>query len=398
MKEKKEKMLPVPLRSLNPKKGFEAPLFVYLSLNDRFVPIRLSGDPLGPEMYRRLVERKFTELWTWAKDFDLPEGAEESRPSPDKASVRTDLRVDKVIDGSGSMASQTDRADTSSLFEDETLVADVLREKELSQEEKAKILSGVGKQFLGVASRLRSTDKAEQEVCIKRAKLVVDQILQVASEQSDIYSEILSIRQSQEEIEHSTMVGTLAAMFALSIGYSDEKLLSDIVAAALFHDVGLVEIKGDFLFKSELEWSQGERLEYEAHVGHSARLIEESTLDFHPRVLRMIREHHEYYDGSGFPRGLKGAQIDETSQLLVLANYFDRICSGRGVEQAPFAEAFEQVFGDKKKDERFVASPELIQRIYQFSMREQAAAEEIRLRAGQLAQETGADHGVDGET
>ena len=85
------------------------------------------------------------------------------------------------------------------------------------------------------------------------------------------------------------------------------------------------------------------------------------------------------YDGQGFPKQLKGSEIDETSGLLHLANLFDRLCTGKqtGTELSP-AEAFDLIYesiGDPKAPK--YVQPELATRVFQFMLSEKAAAEDL---------------------
>jgi response regulator RpfG family c-di-GMP phosphodiesterase len=96
-----------------------------------------------------------------------------------------------------------------------------------------------------------------------------------------------------------------------------------------------------------------------------------------------VKEHHENYDGSGFPYALKGVQIDELSQLLHLANLFDRLCTGKQMESdlAP-AEAFDYIYETAQKpDAVHEIQPELVERIFQFMLTEKDAAESLRQEA-----------------
>ena len=112
-------------------------------------------------------------------------------------------------------------------------------------------------------------------------------------------------------------------------------------------------------------------------------LLKQSGGVFHPRVLRMISEHHESYDGSGFPLKKKGLEIDETSQILHLANLFDRYCLGKqtGTEMLP-SEAFDQILEVSQQAGAVQEiQPELVQRVFQFMAKEKESAQQLELKA-----------------
>jgi diguanylate cyclase (GGDEF)-like protein/putative nucleotidyltransferase with HDIG domain len=135
--------------------------------------------------------------------------------------------------------------------------------------------------------------------------------------------------------EHSVRVAALVAKLARAAGWTAERavLLSE---AALVHDVGKVAISEDVLRKAAPLTSE-ERDQVREHPELAAR-IAEGVLD--EEQLEWIRAHHERPDGSGYPRGLTGAQIPGGAALLAVADTWDAMTSGRpysapkGVDEA----------------------------------------------------------------
>lgn len=266
-------------------------------------------------------------------------------------------------------------------------MADALEDEDLSAEEKAEVLSAVSQDMMRALNQITTRGKEARAEGLKRCKEIADEILTVAAKNSNIYDEILALRSSQEEIEHSVLVGTMAAMFGMAIGYTDESLLADLTVGAIFHDIGLVRVKPDVMAKAESGWNADDRKEYEKHVDASVEILKESGAEFHPRVYRMIAEHHECYDGSGFPNHLQGSAIDEASGLLHLANLFDRLCTGKqtGTELSP-AEAFDYIYeAIGTEGARQFVQPELATRVFQFMLSEKSAADELQQQASERA-------------
>lgn len=331
-------MFSIPLKDLKADAGAPFPLYLFLRKNDKLIPIRLEGDALGKTKYNLFLDKDHTEVW---------------------------------------VPNSFQQAYSAYISEEATIVHDVLVDKELTTEDKAQILSAVSQDVLRMLNQVSERGEDARKEGIKRCKHIADEILVVASQESNIYDEILALRNSQEEIEHSVIVGTIAVMFALSLGLNDEKILADLVMSAIFHDIGLVKIRGEVLQKSEASWTATERNEYEMHVQASLDILKESETEFHPRVLRMIKEHHENYDGSGFPEKLMGQQIDELSQILHLANLFDRLCTGKqtGSELSP-KDSFDHIYeAAHNSDGVQEVQPELVERIFQFMLREKDSAD-----------------------
>jgi HD-GYP domain-containing protein (c-di-GMP phosphodiesterase class II) len=376
-------MFPVSLTALNAEDGAPFPLFLFLKRNDRFIPIRLPGDPIGLKKYELFLQKQHAELWVPNSFQEIFKSyvdylTRSGKPVPDLADVVKQIEQEEAAAPQSEAASPPEGPPPK--CEEAELVRDVLEDEELSREEKAQVLSAVSQDMMRALNQITTRgDQARQEG-LKRCKEIADEILSVAAQNSNIYDEILALRNSQEDIEHSVIVGTVAVMFGLAIGLTDEQLLADLTVGAIFHDIGLVRVKPEVTAKHELKWSAAERKEYEGHVFASGEILRESGTEFHPRVFRMIAEHHENYDGSGFPQGLKGGEIEETSQLLHLANLFDRVCTGKqtGTGLSP-SEAFDYIY-DLAQNPKAVqeVQPELIERIFQFMLTEKEAADDMQ--------------------
>jgi HD-GYP domain-containing protein (c-di-GMP phosphodiesterase class II) len=384
VKADKSKMFSVPLQSLKAEDGAPFPLYLFLKRNDRFVPIRLPGDPIGQKKYQAFLEKQHLELW-------VPNNFQEAF----KSYAEYLDHSGKPIQGISEVVKQIEEnkpvataAEPKS--EEAELVRDVLEDEELTKDEKARVLSSVSQDMLRALNQITTRGEPARAEGLKRCREIADEILSVAAQNSNIYDEILALRNSQEEIEHSVIVGTVAVMFAMALGLSDEQLLADLTVSAIFHDIGLVKVNQKVLSKKEINWTAEERKEYETHVTASVAILKESGTEFHPRVFRMIQEHHENYDGSGFPARLKGAQIDETSQLIHLANLFDRLCAGKqtGNDLSP-KEAFDYIY-DIANDSGAVqeVQPELIERVFQFMLTEKDAVKNLEEAAAAKVEET----------
>lgn len=375
-------MFPVSLKTLKAEDGVPFPLYLFLRRNDKFIPIRLPGDPIGLEKYDKLLKKEHLELW-------VPNNFQEIFKSYaqylDKAGtpIQELSEVVKAIEAEPAKTEPVKAPAPKQISEEASIVKDAIEDEDLSQEEKAEVLSSVSQDLLRALNQITTRGEAARSDGLKRCKEIADEILSVAAQNSNIYDEILALRNSQEDIEHSVIVGTVAVMFGMAIGFTDEQLLADLTVAAIFHDIGLVKVKSEVMAKNEKDWTANERKEYEVHVQASVDILKDSGTEFHPRVLRMVSEHHENYDGSGFPKGKKGMEIDETSQLVHLANLFDRLCTGKqtGTDLAP-SEAFDYIY-DLAQTEGAVqeVQPELVERVFQFMSTEKTAAMESEAQA-----------------
>ena len=132
-------------------------------------------------------------------------------------------------------------------------------------------------------------------------------------------------------IEHSARVGRLGADLARLAGLSDAEI-ERIRVGGILHDFGTVAIPDGILFKREpLTESEFAVMKSHPVIGF-ALLREVPALEpYLPFVLR----HHERIDGSGYPDGLRGAEVTLPVQLVSIADAFDAMTSSRPYRQRP---------------------------------------------------------------
>jgi HD-GYP domain-containing protein (c-di-GMP phosphodiesterase class II) len=97
--------------------------------------------------------------------------------------------------------------------------------------------------------------------------------------------------------------------------------------AALFHDIGLTKISSDILYKPE-PLTAAERQEIQSHPELAVNMLRESP-EILPESLRLVQEHHENLDGSGYPHGLTQADQHKYTPLLRLVDAYDALTSPR---------------------------------------------------------------------
>ena len=148
-----------------------------------------------------------------------------------------------------------------------------------------------------------------------------------------------------EQYTHSLNVTVLTLVLAKSLDITEEEA-NFLGMGAMFHDVGKSQIpdritkKTDPLTKAEISLIQ-------QHSGMGAKYA--SDVGMSPRVVRIIQQHHEYMDGSGFPDKLKGDQIDRLTRVVSVANLYDNLCNPVNPAQAmtPY-EALSHMFAHQR--------------------------------------------------
>ncbi|MCL2766979.1 MAG: HD-GYP domain-containing protein, partial [Peptococcaceae bacterium] len=137
---------------------------------------------------------------------------------------------------------------------------------------------------------------------------------------------------------HSVNVCVLAIMTGITMGYSKNQL-SDLGVGAILHDLGKIKIPDEVLNKPG-HLTNDEMVIMRAHTTHGYDLIRSSG-KLSDIYAYMAAQHHENFDGSGYPLGLKNKQISEYAQVVAIADRFDAITANRVYRRSfPPFEAF----------------------------------------------------------
>jgi diguanylate cyclase (GGDEF)-like protein/putative nucleotidyltransferase with HDIG domain len=129
---------------------------------------------------------------------------------------------------------------------------------------------------------------------------------------------------------HSQKVSAYAVMIAQALSLSPSDV-EEIRLAGLLHDIGKVGIPEAILNKSgPLDACEWETMK--THTDLGARILE--PLRPMVRIREMVRHHHEFYDGSGYPKRLEGEQIPHGARVIAVADAYDTITSERTYKKA----------------------------------------------------------------
>lgn len=124
---------------------------------------------------------------------------------------------------------------------------------------------------------------------------------------------------------HIDEVAELVQRIGANIGMSDHEI-EQLALAGFLHDVGKQAIPSSILSKPG-ELTDEEFSLVKTHVNIGVQLLEYANVS--PAIIRIVAEHHERLDGTGYPNGLKGDEISRAGQILAIADVISAVTSKR---------------------------------------------------------------------
>jgi HD-GYP domain-containing protein (c-di-GMP phosphodiesterase class II) len=123
---------------------------------------------------------------------------------------------------------------------------------------------------------------------------------------------------------HDLNVALISALIGREIGYSEAKV-KDLTFSAFLHDVGKMKIPKEILYKTDsLTKEERELVKKHTILGYDFLV---NVLKLPVELARPALEHHERWEGQGYPKGLVGSQISEFSQIVAIADVYDALIS-----------------------------------------------------------------------
>lgn len=164
----------------------------------------------------------------------------------------------------------------------------------------------------------------EQAKRIRAALLNAITALANALEAKDVYTS-----------GHSQRVAETSVAIARELALPHDRI-ERIRLAGLIHDIGKIGVRESVLNKpGKLTDDESQHIRQHSVIGE--HILAPVVGD--EEILKTVRHHHERYDGSGYPDGLRGEQIPLGARILAVADTFDAMTSGRPYRQAMSADA-----------------------------------------------------------
>ncbi|WP_428775116.1 HD-GYP domain-containing protein [Vibrio sp.] len=183
------------------------------------------------------------------------------------------------------------------------------------------------KEYERSLARMRSVMnkiRSRPEQAAVEAMLLVDDIVDKLVSNDSVTLHLINGKSEFEDVYfHSLNVAVIAMMIAQAKGLATDKI-KDVAFGAMFHDMGKTKIPAAIVRK-RVPLTEPEKNYLKLHTKYGLTLADQIE-HFPANAKKIIAQHHELKDGSGYPEGLCEDQIDELAQIVAVANAFDNLC------------------------------------------------------------------------
>lgn len=182
----------------------------------------------------------------------------------------------------------------------------------------------------------RINDKlSESNDKLEKAYLEMVETLRFAVEAKDTYTR-----------GHSDRVSEYSVLIGQKLGLTEDQIKT-LRIGGLFHDIGKIGIPDSILLKPS-KLSDDEYSQIKNHPAIGAHIL--GSADIFKDIIPIVKHHHEKYDGTGYPDGLKGDKIDIISRIMAVIDVYDALVNDRVYKKAmPYSEVEDYIISQSGK-------------------------------------------------
>jgi HD-GYP domain-containing protein (c-di-GMP phosphodiesterase class II) len=269
--------VPVPVGKLHADKKLVAPIF--LKIHEKFIKLKNSEDELESEKLDYFIQQNLKHVFIKMNDL---------APFMDWIKDVGEKAVNEIVAEVG----EDHRSLVEKSVQIREKVFDTFTDMEMDSGI-AEILQSQVKEFIEEAKEL----KTSKSVLVKMLK------------------------HNSSIADHSLNTANVAVFMAMVLGHGNYQVLEDIYMGSLFHDYAKLKISPEVL-ENQKNQKYNQAIQDHPRKGAVAVSKLESVRE---SVARITEQHHECFNGSGFPKGLKGDEIFGLASIVSMANIFDNV-------------------------------------------------------------------------
>jgi|GEM_PF-1323358 len=187
--------------------------------------------------------------------------------------------------------------------------------------------AGSRKEAIAAAQETVNHFRVGKGVKLNNLKRIVSEWINQLEQKPANMVNLLDVRRKEGYMfSHAVNTCILSIMTGIAMGY-DAKQLDELGLAAILHDVGKTKFSKNVAQQFSYNLTKNEREEYKRHPFYSLEILRRNN-NLSVNVLNGCFQHHERWNGSGYPMGVKGQEICEYAQIISIADVYERLIVG----------------------------------------------------------------------
>ncbi len=196
----------------------------------------------------------------------------------------------------------------------------VIGSDKVAGEKKMKLLQNVSEKFLE-----QSFQEGLKPQILDQGKEIAENVFNLVQEQDDLYKILRSYQDfDPNAFTHSYLVSIFSTSIIKQFEWQSKTTIGCTALACLFHDIGKMALPEELLHMNSDDMSEEQLEVYKTHVEKGYELLDGNPM-LNNSVKQIVLQHHEYFDGTGFPYGKKGSKILTLANIVCLADDFAHI-------------------------------------------------------------------------
>lgn len=197
------------------------------------------------------------------------------------------------------------------------LTEKLIDNKAVGSDKKLSMLKNVSEKFLEEAFQ-----EGMKPQIMEQGKQVAENVYNLIEKDESLFK---TLREWQDfdpsAYSHAYLTTVFAAAIIKRFEWQSKTTIEATAMACMFHDVGKMDLPKELLTKSKEYFTDEDWVQYKKHPELGAKKFE-GNRTIGQSVQQMILQHHEYFDGTGFPHGKRGSKILTLSNIVCCANDF----------------------------------------------------------------------------
>jgi HD-GYP domain-containing protein (c-di-GMP phosphodiesterase class II) len=178
-----------------------------------------------------------------------------------------------------------------------------------------------------IAKETMNSIRSGQSINGHKIEVIISHVIEDLIHNRTVSYNMVEIRAMNDyHFSHNVTVCVLSLMTGIALGYNESKL-KQLGAGAILHDIGKAKIAESILNKnSALTGEEYQEIQKHSQIGYE---VLQNCVDIDDTAKFIPWQHHERFDGSGYPKGLRGYQIHEFARIAALADVYDAMSTDR---------------------------------------------------------------------